>query len=409
MNKKKSYLPELTVSIITILFSIFAAETALRILFVLPHPLANYYPLEIAKLGKTIHIDQYEFSIDYKYGNHGFRDRSFAIEKPTNKKRILFIGDSFTEGFGVNEEDRFSNQVATALGDNYEVINVGQLATNPDVYFDNLLKFGIALKPDLIVMGVFLGNDFQGGRGLPPPDPTKLSTDVTTPPSFASSFSSLSYLRALAQQVRSGKKTLVKNVNFVGKNYWDLYFNEKIDKDHFSRMFKISNEKLDEITKGFNPKIVEAVLSGRLHPGMFGEAVNNQLHIEEPNPYYLDSDYATTYEYLKASNKLAEENGAKFLVLIIPNVNQVHPDEYKKVFENDFLITKVPERFRQVDEFHSRLSADLSQDKIQLIDSTEQLRKSTELTYYLYDNHMNRVGHRLIGDLLVPTVSALLK
>jgi hypothetical protein len=48
---------------------------------------------------------------------HGFRDtRPFSCELPAGKKRIVFLGDSFTFGYGVkNAADRFSDRVGAAL------------------------------------------------------------------------------------------------------------------------------------------------------------------------------------------------------------------------------------------------------------------------------------------------------
>ena len=37
---------------------------------------------------------------------------------------------------------------------------------------------------------------------------------------------------------------------------------------------------------------------------------------------------------------------------------------------------------------------------IDFIDFTEYLRKSNQLTYFMYDNHMNETGHELLGELI---------
>jgi len=42
--------------------------------------------------------------------SEGFWDINPQIIKPSDAKRILFLGDSFTIGFGVSEKDRFSIQ-----------------------------------------------------------------------------------------------------------------------------------------------------------------------------------------------------------------------------------------------------------------------------------------------------------
>src|SRR3989344_135717 len=78
--------------------SLYAGETILHYYFVLPNPIANYYPVSASKTGSTIHIDQYEFQIDFKYNSSGFRDEEINFDKKPGENRILFLGDSATEG-----------------------------------------------------------------------------------------------------------------------------------------------------------------------------------------------------------------------------------------------------------------------------------------------------------------------
>src|SRR5580704_15990364 len=69
--------------------------------------------------------------IDHERNNEGFRDRQpFTKYVPAGKRRIIFLGDSFTIGHGVKRmEDRFSDRVAAWLEQNapgkYAVANLG--------------------------------------------------------------------------------------------------------------------------------------------------------------------------------------------------------------------------------------------------------------------------------------------
>lgn len=401
-------------SIFILFFTFFVSalicEAALHILFILPQPLANYYPLEVAKLGRTIQINQYEFKTEHNYNQQGFRDKEITIEKSANKKRILFVGDSFVEGFGVSENNRFSNKVVAQLGEDFEGINIGQLATNPDTYFDNIAKFGIALEPDLIVMGIYMGNDFQGGKDLPPPKKENLKLNIEK---SSSSFLSLSYIRALWNQVKTNQKTLVRNVDLKDKNFWDLYFNQKIDRRYFEQNNKLTAEDLDKAVLGFNPKIVEEAFAGRMHPGMIGEAIRNQLKSNKEKaslPFvYTDADFTNMYKYIKAANEIASSNGINFMVVIIPDLNQIHPTEFRKVLKKDFLVKEVPAQFEQLEGLQTKLIGNFKKDNIAFIDPTQNLKSSGQLTYYLYDNHMNNLGHKILADLLVVQIQKLLK
>lgn len=55
-----------------------------------------------------------------------FRDREWEQGDWEGKTTVLVFGDSFTEGFGIQEvEDRYSNVLGELLGDQFAVLNVG--------------------------------------------------------------------------------------------------------------------------------------------------------------------------------------------------------------------------------------------------------------------------------------------
>jgi len=391
--------------IFSCVLSLAFAEVILRAIYDLPNPIAKYYTVEAAKLAKTIKIQQFEFETQHSYNEQGFRDKPISSEKVMGVDRILFVGDSFTEGKGVSEDSRFSNRLIEDLGIDYEGVNVGQLATNPDVYLDNIKRFGVALDPDLIVMGIFLGNDFQGARGLPAPDSRQVNLTLPMQTSYSIWDSiSLKFLRTLFQQVRSGKSLLTLKLDVEDKNYWELYFNHEISKEYYAGKFNLSIEQMDMLTKGFNQDVLKQIYEGRLGPGILSEAINNQLGIKMTEPFYVNEDYEKLYAYVSESQKIATEHGIRFLVLIIPDITQVHSNEFEEVLKRDFLMQKLPPRLHYLEEFRARLNNDLVRDNISFSDVTEALRSTRKLTYYLYDNHMNKLGHETVSQLLLPKV-----
>ena len=385
------------------------AELSLRAVYVMPQSLANYYPLQAAKLGKIIQVRQYEFETQHRYNPQGFRDKAISREKKTGFKRILFVGDSFTEGYGVREDSRFSNRLVEMLGSGYEGINVGQLATNPEHYFDNIAKFGIALRPDLIVMGIFLGNDFMGGRGLPEPGGYKVEQQLPLEESFSiRDVVKLKYVHTLWQQVREGKPLLMLKQDVESRGFWELYFNQPISKEFHARNLRLTSEQLDKVTRGFNRVIVQQIYEGKINTGIFGEAINNQLKIKQQEPYYSNDDYKREYAYIKEAYKITTEHGIRFLALIIPDINQVHPTELKEMLKRDFLLEELPSRLHQLEEFRSRLHIDFEKDHVPYIDATQALKRFGKTTYYLYDNHMNKLGHEIVSRVLFPEVGQML-
>ena len=89
----------------------------------------------------------------YVYTNSlGFKDKSSrTIPISSNKKRIVFIGDSFTEGVSLNYEDTFVGMIDVELkGKGIEVLNAGRSSYGALIYWRKIkyliedvgLKFG---------------------------------------------------------------------------------------------------------------------------------------------------------------------------------------------------------------------------------------------------------------------------
>jgi lysophospholipase L1-like esterase len=97
-----------------------------------------------------------QFRTHVRINSRGLRGRELAYERPRDTKRILVLGDSFAWGFGVEECERFSELLETALG--VEVINSGVSGYSTDQKLLWLRNEGIRYDFDL-VLGVFPGND----------------------------------------------------------------------------------------------------------------------------------------------------------------------------------------------------------------------------------------------------------
>ncbi|NLY02759.1 MAG: hypothetical protein GXY83_42440 [Rhodopirellula sp.] len=90
----------------------------------------------------------------------GFRDHEFTLEK-NGKKRICFLGDSFTMGLNVRPEETIPEALQTCLGEDFDVCNMGALGFGPDQSLKVLKKTGLKLMPDLVIEAVFPANDFN--------------------------------------------------------------------------------------------------------------------------------------------------------------------------------------------------------------------------------------------------------
>ncbi|MFH1863275.1 MAG: SGNH/GDSL hydrolase family protein [bacterium] len=93
----------------------------------------------------------------------GLRDVEFAIPKPEGRYRILFLGDSFTWGIGLDLSETLPKQCLRELQkefDNVEVVNASTPAYNTVDELLLLEQKGLKYQPDLVVL-VYCLNDIQ--------------------------------------------------------------------------------------------------------------------------------------------------------------------------------------------------------------------------------------------------------
>lgn len=92
----------------------------------------------------------------------GFRDREHSMEKAPGTYRILVLGDSITQGFGIEaNEDVFTSVLEAKLRServNAEVLNFGVSGYNTEQEVETLREKGIPFDPDLVVLA-FCAND----------------------------------------------------------------------------------------------------------------------------------------------------------------------------------------------------------------------------------------------------------
>ncbi|NUM54948.1 MAG: hypothetical protein HUU46_14975 [Candidatus Hydrogenedentes bacterium] len=95
--------------------------------------------------------------------SQGLRDRDYGPKQP-GEYRILLIGDSFTYGWGVNEDDMISRRLEAHLNSaggsrKFTVMNGGDEGYGPWQERIRLNKIGFLLEPDLVIAQLFPAND----------------------------------------------------------------------------------------------------------------------------------------------------------------------------------------------------------------------------------------------------------
>jgi len=118
-----------------------------------------------------------EFKATYAVNSLGLRDdESLTKAKPAGTQRVLFVGDSFVQGYTVERDDLFVDLVErafTADGRKIEAVNGGTEGWSTDQEVVWLQKEGLSFAPDAVVF-CFFQNDVWGDQlasytGLPKP------------------------------------------------------------------------------------------------------------------------------------------------------------------------------------------------------------------------------------------------
>lgn len=111
-----------------------------------------------------------------------FRDGAIRqIAARGDRRRVLLLGDSFTEGVGVTWEESFAGRLARAFGGDVEILNAGVIGYSPKIYrlkteyllervkleFDELFVFiDMSDIPNELIYAVWEPSDRE-----PPPSP----------------------------------------------------------------------------------------------------------------------------------------------------------------------------------------------------------------------------------------------
>jgi len=106
-----------------------------------------------------------QFSVPVDINSRGYRDREFPAEPAPGTCRLLALGDSDTFGHGVRGEETWVKVLERVLntagaGAHVEAINAGYAGGYaPDTEFVYFRHRGAALRPAIVLLGFFEGND----------------------------------------------------------------------------------------------------------------------------------------------------------------------------------------------------------------------------------------------------------
>jgi lysophospholipase L1-like esterase len=120
-------------------------------------------PLGVPGLaGRAAFVDRPE-GFRFAYNSAGYRSAEVPARRPPGEIRIALLGDSHTFGLGVDDDERFGEQIgrgaAAALHHPVAMINMAQPGDAYDRFLERL-RDAARWVPDLVVVVTYTGNDF---------------------------------------------------------------------------------------------------------------------------------------------------------------------------------------------------------------------------------------------------------
>lgn len=106
-------------------------------------------------------------------GLPSFRERNFESPKPKDTFRIMVLGDSFTWGVGIQEDERYTNVLEKMLNERFlhqkfEVLNFSVLGFCTVEEARLLIAMKDIVKPDLIIIGFCINDPKPGPESSSP-------------------------------------------------------------------------------------------------------------------------------------------------------------------------------------------------------------------------------------------------
>lgn len=258
-----------------------------------------------------------DVKIHEKMNSKGLRDNEYRYEKPEKTKRILILGDSFTEGYDVEFENIFveilerklNAAYTNATGLKYEVINAGTGGYSTDQEYLYYKTEGYKYHPDIVILMTYAANDIYYtiettyGNYYKPMfivehDSLKL---INTPlPEPGNQESAKNIFRDLALYPIALKIILTRLPSLA---------------QALSHIGLISKSTLDaSVSDG-------ASASAKKYPSSFS------IFAKEPNDK-VNAAWQVAGYLIRDLNQLAQSHGSLLLVCSIPDKFQVYPESW---------------------------------------------------------------------------------
>lgn len=323
-----------------------------------------------------------EWDVIYKINSSGLRNHEI-VGKPKDTLRIIFLGDSFVQGHGVNENEAFTKILEEELNKTsskpVEVINAGVLGYSPLLEYLYLYKGGLALNPDL-VMTAFSLTDFWEDR-------QRFRELVVSYPNLSDEEIKL---KIASGQIQFDFEKINKASDFSQKVYLpQVSFGVK----HWLREnLKIYGFLADFIKNRNKPIQTDVLYQGNIDKDIVAIMRGEKI---------ADRDWQKLWElpmyHIKLMSDFLKGNNIPLIIVAIPDAVQVSDREWPGRkglgYPHNFSDPRGP--------FQKELANRLTEINVSLFDLLPGFQSSNFFPlYFTNDGHWNKNGHKLASEII---------
>lgn len=307
-----------------------------------------------------------EFDTYVKINSFGMRDREYARQKPAGVFRVAVLGDSFTWGFGVDNEEIFTEVLEKKLGSGYEVLNCGVSGFGRGQQLLYMQSDVLAFEPDALIVVAYPGNDLYDNLADNP------KYEIYPRPSFDVGPDGKLLVKGVPVQEPSGNFQERLFMRHTGK--WMRYYSRSYLFRIFYHLFAQINKSFDE-----NP----------------GDYLNEIFMVEKLER--LQKETAVEKAVLAELKRILEARRIPLLYVIATTPEQVRQD-LQKTLQTRFPATAVD--WLQSTHLMEKAASDVRIAVFDLQPMLEAQEKEGQAVHNQKDFHWNVTGNRLVGEAL---------
>ena len=381
------WLAKVATSLLSLLLAFGVVEFAFRLLwlkrFTVAAGIEHSHFHHRYKPYTTYHFATHEFDVTMLTNRYGLRGPDPVLPKPAGVVRILMLGDSFTFGFPVKDEETFCSLIERALqakGYPVDVVNGGVSGYAPSLEYISLRDEYLTFEPDLVILWYDFGDlqeDSWFQKNLVHDETGKI---LRADPRF----------------------------NHERFDYWEWLNNHSALAKYFNNKVVRTVEKIrvlgltgyvKTILRGERAKVAIARVKTKQRAQDLAESDRFLLLRETSTKELLEPYWALDAKYLRMIRDLLAEHDIPFMVGIYPYGMLVGPDQW--VEGRTFWGFEKGKTY-SADVALALFNEFSTHEQIPFVNTIGSFRQAaaSEKLFFDHDGHMTPAGHRVLANHL---------